>query len=113
MDGVQGSGTYMVLPISGKLMGGPETSDFSSKVSELQSEGVGKLILDLSAVQWINSAGIGVLVGWFVSFRNRNGTIKFANLSPKVAEVFAITKLNTVLDVYESVEAAQKSKSKS
>lgn len=108
MDGLPGSDTYMVLPVCGKLMGGPETSDLSSKVSELQNEGVGRLILDLSGVQWINSAGIGVLVGWFVSFKNRNAIIRFANLSPKVDEVFAITKLHTVLDIYESVEAAKK-----
>lgn len=108
MDGLKGSDTFLVLPVSGKLMGGPETSDFSSKVAELQSEGIGRLILDLSGVQWINSAGIGVLVGWFVSFKNKNAIIWFANLSPKVDEVFAMTKLHTVLEVFEFVEDAKK-----
>ena len=99
---------YTVLSVSGKLMGGPETSEFYTCISELNSRKVDNLILDLGDVRWINSAGIGALIASFVSFKNRNGTIKFVNLSPKVKDIFTITKLSTVLEIYDSVENAKK-----
>lgn len=99
---------YTVIPVSGKLMGGPETDRFSEKIAEHRDDGILNLILDLSGVRWINSAGVGALVAHFVSFRNRKGTIRFANLSPKVQEIFEITKLDSVMEVYDTVEQAGK-----
>jgi anti-anti-sigma factor len=101
-------GGYTVVVVHGKLMGGPETTEFSSYITVLGKSGIDKLILDLSDVPWINSAGIGALIASFVSFKKANGVIRFANPSSKVKDVLAITKLITVLEVYDSVDSAQK-----
>ena len=97
-----------IVTLSGKLMGGPETDEFRKRVKDLQQKGVNNLILDLGDVRWINSAGIGALISGFASFKRSKGTIKFANLSPKVKDILTITKLSTVLEIYDSVESARK-----
>jgi anti-sigma B factor antagonist len=108
MIGKKEIGSYTVISVSGKLMGGPETAEFSEYVNGLQKSGVSNLILDLGDVQWINSAGIGALIASFMSFKAVGGVIRFANLSPKVRDVLQITKLAAVLEIYDSVESAER-----
>jgi len=99
---------FTIVTLSGKLMGGPETDEFRKCVKDLQKKGVDNLILDLGHVRWINSAGIGALISGFATFKRSKGTIKFVNLSPKVKDVLTITKLSTILDIYDSLENARK-----
>jgi len=100
--------SYTITSISGKLMGGQETGEFNKYINNLRNNGTVNLILDLGGVRWINAAGIGALIAGINSFKNGNRTIRLANLSPKVKDVFTITNLSTVLDIYDSVEDARK-----
>ncbi|KPK87070.1 hypothetical protein AMJ80_12680 [bacterium SM23_31] len=99
---------YTVTSINGKLMGGPETAEFNDYISNLQNNGIVNLIFDLGGVRWINAAGIGALIAGIANLKNNNRTVKLANLSPKVKDVFNITRLSAVLEIYDSVEDAKK-----
>jgi anti-sigma B factor antagonist len=60
----------------------------------------------LGNLSFVDSAGLGALVTARTSAANRGAGIKLANLTRKMRDALTITKLVTVFDVYDSVEAA-------
>ena len=102
----QMQGEVAVIELKGKLMGGDETLEIHSKVKELISNGVSKVVIDLSKVTWMNSTGLGALMGSMTSLRNANGDLKLSNVAEKVMNLFVITKLVTIFDTFDSIEQA-------
>jgi anti-sigma B factor antagonist len=98
-----------VLVLSGRVVLGDESNQLRSKLKELLGSGKTRLVLDLADVKYIDSAGLGALVAAFTSAQNQGASMKLANLTKKFDEQLHITKLVTVFDVYDSVEAAVKS----
>ena len=68
--------------------------------------GKGGLILDFSGVEYISSVGLRVLMIAAKQMRGRGARIGVAALQPVVAEIFAISRFDSVLDVYPSVRDA-------
>jgi anti-sigma B factor antagonist len=65
-----------------------------------------KIILDLSEVSYIDSGGLGALVGAYSTARSAGADIKLAGLGQRVRDVLQITKLVTVFEVYDSEQKA-------
>jgi anti-sigma B factor antagonist len=63
----------------------------------------------MAGVDFVDSAGLGSLVGAFASARHQEARIKLANLTQLLRQQLIITKLSTVFDVYNSVEEAKTS----
>lgn len=99
-------GDVAVIDLKGKLMGGPETSAVHTKVKELVADGVKKVVFDLSKVTWMNSTGLGALMGSMTTLRNADGDLKLSNVTDKVKSLFMITKLITIFDTFDTVEDA-------
>jgi anti-sigma B factor antagonist len=98
-----------ILVLSGRVVLGDESNQLRTKLKELLGLGKTRLVLDLADVKYIDSAGLGALVAAFTSAQNQGASMKLANLTKKFDEQLHITKLVTVFDVYDSVEAAVKS----
>ena len=64
-------------------------------------------VVDMSKVSFIDSTGVGVLVGALKRAREHQGTLTIACPQPRVRRVFEITGLLGALPIYESLEAAQ------
>ena len=77
-----------------------------NKVREILKEGGKKIILNLGDVNYIDSSGIGELVSTFTTVTNAGGQLKLLNLTKKIQELLAITKLLTVFSVYQSEQEA-------
>ena len=105
-------GDVAVLTLKGNLMGGPETTEVHDKVKEFTLTGIKKIVIDLSKVKWMNSTGLGALMGSMTTLRNENGDLKLANVTDKVQSLFMITKLITIFETFDSVDEAVKSFSK-
>jgi len=90
----------------GKIMGGEETTALCDGLRHLMNEGVMKVVMDFGKVTWINSAGIGVIMGCFTTLRRMGGNMKFANPTDKVKYYLQITKLNTVFEIFDTPEQA-------
>jgi len=99
-------GDVAVLRPKGKLMGGPETVVIHDKVREMITQKVKEVVIDLGGVRWMNSAGLGTMIGAMISLRNAGGDLKFANIGTRVDDLLTITKLTTIFETYESVEQA-------
>jgi anti-sigma B factor antagonist len=105
----------IVLEISGRLVLGQESMDFRGKIKEVleKSDWIKekwgwdtRIVLDLGKLGFVDSAGLGALIAARTSAVSRGAGIKLANLTKKLRDALTITKLVTVFDVYDSVEAA-------
>ncbi len=99
-------GDVVVLAISGKMMGGPETLEIQEKVKGLLSDNLKKFVFDLSSVKWMNSSGLGSLISAHTSIKNAEGNLKLAGATEKVQSLFIVTQLLSVFDTYETVDRA-------
>jgi len=99
----------MVLALSGRITLGEESNQLRSHIKEMLSQGTKRLVLDLGNVSYIDSAGLGTLVAGYTSSQSQGASMKLANLTKRFNEQLNITKLVTVFDVYDSVDAAVKS----
>jgi anti-sigma B factor antagonist len=99
-------GDVQVLDCSGKITLGEGTMAIRNKVREVLKEGGKKIILNLGDVNYIDSSGIGELVSTFTTVTNAGGQLKLLNLTKKIQELLAITKLLTVFSVYQSEQEA-------
>ncbi|HMB70229.1 MAG TPA: STAS domain-containing protein [bacterium] len=95
-------GDVVVLEVSGKVMGGPDSDTFRKLISGLIDEGVKKVLVDLSAVPWMNSSGVGILISAYTSMRNAGASVKFLNINERVKSILMVTKLLTVFESYYS-----------
>ena len=96
----------VIVRPEGKIMGGDETSVLCDTLLQLMNEGVMKIIMDFEQVTWINSAGIGVIMGCFTTIRRMGGNMKFSGPSEKVKYYLQITKLNTVFEIFDTCQLA-------
>ena len=103
------SGGVTILDLSGRITLGEESNQLRTHIKEMLAEGAKRLVLDLGDVSYIDSAGLGTLVAGYTSSQSQGAVMKLANLTKRFREQLNITKLVTVFDVYDSVEAAVKS----
>ncbi|MBN2028883.1 STAS domain-containing protein [bacterium] len=98
-----------VITVKGNLMGGPETISLHEKVKELIEQNKKKIVIDLSHVKWMNSSGLGTIMGCLTSLKNAQGDLKLCGVTEKVKSLFMITKLITLFETYATQEEAVKS----
>ena len=96
----------VVLELSGKIMGGPDATLLNDKLHELIEAKKTKIVADLANVNWMNSSGLGILIGGLTTMRNNGGDLRLANVTERIKSLLMITKLITVFDTYESLDLA-------
>ncbi|MFQ5825095.1 MAG: STAS domain-containing protein [bacterium] len=99
-------GNVAVISLKGKLMGGPETLAIHEKIKELVGNNINKVVIDLGNVKWMNSSGLGALMGSMTTLRNAGGELKLAKVTEKVQSLFMITKLITIFETFDGVDQA-------
>ena len=100
------AGEVVVLELSGKIMGGPDASLLNDKLHELIDKGKVNVVADLSKVNWMNSSGLGILIGGLTTMRNNKGELKLASVTDRIQSLLMITKLMTVFNTYDSTDEA-------
>ena len=88
------------LNVSERQAGDITILDMNGKVTI--GEGKKKILLNLGNVGYVDSSGIGELVSSFTAVNKENGSLKLLNLTQKIQDLLAITKLLTVFDVFDS-----------
>ncbi|HET9131664.1 MAG TPA: STAS domain-containing protein [Terriglobia bacterium] len=95
-----------VLALVGNFVGETESSLFQEKKFALLEAGRNRIVLDMSGLTMINSAGLGSLIAALVSTRDRGGDLRLAALTKSVAYIIEKVHLDTTLKVFESVDGA-------
>ena len=67
-------------------------------------------MLDLAAMDFIDSAGLGVIIAILKRVTEQNGDIRIANLQRKARVVFEITRAYKIFEIFDSLEEALKAK---
>ena len=94
-------GETAVLFLSGKLDLNSAT-EVKNKVKELLGKKCRNLIFNLEKVEFINSSGLGALVSILKDVRLYKGKMFLTNLSLYVKEIFEITQLQEIFDIYDT-----------
>ncbi|HET7488300.1 MAG TPA: STAS domain-containing protein [Acidimicrobiales bacterium] len=76
------------------------------KLVELVSQGKHNIVVDLEAVDFLDSTGLGVLVGGLKRLRSHDGDLSLVCTQHRILKVFEITGLTKVFTIHESVDAA-------
>jgi len=95
----------VIVDCAGRIVFGEESADLRDTVKMVITQSK-RIVLNLSGVSYIDSGGLGTLVALYTTARNAGGSIKLANLTPRVGDLLQVTKLVTIFDVYDSEEKA-------
>lgn len=96
----------VVIELKGNVMGGDDTKDFNELLHKTIDEGKKNVIVDLSDVKFMNSSGIGMLIGGLTTMKKAEGSLKLSGLTDKIESLLVITKLITVFESYNNVDEA-------
>jgi anti-sigma B factor antagonist len=100
------AGDITILDMNGKVTIGEGSVALRTTIRRLLGEGKKNILLNLGQVGYVDSSGIGELVSSFTAVNKEGGTLKLLNLTQKIQDLLAITKLLTVFDVYDSENEA-------
>ena len=96
----------VVIALSGKIMGGPEAGEINELINNLIDRDKKKIIIDLENVGWMNSSGLGILIGAITTLKNNNGKLIVVNVSERIENLLRITKLSGVFEIEQDVDSA-------
>jgi anti-sigma B factor antagonist len=65
-----------------------------------------KLIVNFEGVQYLSSSALGKLITLKRKVEETSGTLKMCRIKPEIMEVFRITQLDTIFDIYAGLEEA-------
>ena len=95
-----------VLRLQGDVMGGPEAVQINDEINQLLDNSTLKVVIDLAKVQRMNSSGLGILINALSTFKKNGGDLKLASPTPIVQNLLKITRLNSLFESYDTVDAA-------
>ena len=75
-------------------------------VRDALESGMKKIILNLEEINYIDSSGVGELMSAYTAVANKGGQLKLLHLTTRIRELLAITKLLTILEVFDDEKAA-------
>lgn len=95
-----------VVTCSGRIVFGDEANTLRREVKPLVQEPSAAVVIDLSDVSYVDSGGIGALVGLYTTARAGGGQLRLAGANSKVKNVLEITKLTGILGMFATVDHA-------
>jgi anti-sigma B factor antagonist len=102
-------GDVVVLDVKGRITLGDGDEVLKDKVNTVVGKGQKKIILNLADVPYVDSAGLGEIVRTYTTVSRQGGSLKLLNLTKRISDLLAITKLLTVFETFDSESEAVKS----
>jgi anti-anti-sigma factor len=96
----------IILDLEGRLVLEDGVTLFVERMNALGHRDGTRILLNFEKVTYLDSAGVGAVAWKYVTVRKRNGDVKLLNLHPKSFTVLKTTKLLTVIESFESEDAA-------
>jgi anti-sigma B factor antagonist len=103
------SGDVVILDVKGRITLGDGDELLKDKVNQLVAGGKKKIILNLADVPYVDSAGLGEIVRTYTTVSRQGGSLKLLNLTKRISDLLAITKLLTVFETFDAEAEAIKS----
>ena len=101
-------GQIAVFELSGKIMGGKDSTMFQGRINEYVNLNRNHILVDLGGVQWTNSQGLGMLIGALKTVRRTGGRLALTNIE-SLRSLLAVSRLATVFEHFDNREEALRS----
>jgi anti-sigma B factor antagonist len=95
-----------ILELNGRITMGPEATTLRDTINQLTAEGKRNLVLEMAAVDFIDSTGLGALVMCATSLRKAGGQMKLVAVNRRNIELLLMTKLATVFELFADEQDA-------
>lgn len=102
---VREAGTVTVLEVDGRLTLGAAANEFRDKAHEIIEAGRHKILVSLHQVKYVDSAGMGELLGVLMSLKNSGGQLRLV-VPEKILRLFEVANLHRVFDIHDDEAAA-------
>lgn len=102
-------GNVAIVDLSGRITLGESTGILRDELRSLLSQGNKQIVLNLAGVTYVDSAGLGELVGAYTTAMNQGGAVKLLHMQGKLRDLMQITKLHTVFASFEDEKKAVES----
>lgn len=93
-------GGVIVIDLDGRITLGDGSALLRDLIRENLDQGRKKLLLNLAAISYLDSTGLGELVSGYRLVKSNGGELKLLNLNKKVTDLLQVTKLYTVFDIH-------------
>ncbi len=103
---VRAVGNVSVVDLKGRITLGDGSGVIRETIKALAAKGERKILLNLAEVSYLDSAGLGEMVGAFATISSQGGSMKLLNAQKRVHDVLQITKLYTVFEAFTDEAAA-------
>jgi anti-sigma B factor antagonist len=95
-----------IIDLDGRLVAGPESGTLREIMQACAADGEKQVVLNLAAVELIDSTGLGALVMGYTTLKNAGGTLKLLNLNRRNIELLVLTKLTAVFELFTDEQDA-------
>jgi anti-sigma B factor antagonist len=99
-------GNVTIVDLHGKITLGENTGILRDELRSLMSQGKKQIVLNMAGVTYVDSAGLGELVGAYTTATNQGGSVKLLNMQGKMRDLMQITKLHTIFPAFDNEQAA-------
>ncbi len=98
-----------IIDLNGRITLGEGCDSLVELFHDLMMRGHKKVLMNLAEVSYIDSSGIGVLMKCFVTSKRHGGAVKLVHLNTKIRDLFQITNVYTVFEVFSDENTATSS----
>ena len=103
---VRESGSVSIVDLAGRITLGEGSGTLRSTIKSLVNSGKRNILLNLADVTYMDSAGLGELVGSYATVTSLGGSIKLLHLNRRNIELLVMTKLATVFEIFNDEQDA-------
>lgn len=98
----------IVITLKGNIIGGPHAETFRNELHKLIDQDKTNVIVKLGKVKFMNSSGLGILIGALTTMKNAGGNLIICEADKKIKDLLMVTQLIKVFQHYRSLEEAVK-----
>ena len=102
-------GSVTIVDLDGRITLGESTGTLRDELRSLLGSGEKKILLNMQNVSYVDSAGLGELVGAYTTATNQGGSLKLLHLQGKMKDLMQITKLHTIFTSFDDEKTAVES----
>lgn len=103
---VSDKGVAVLIEVNEDRLDAHNSGELKTQMLTFFDEGKNNLAIDLKAVRFVDSSGLGSLVSGFKNASARNGNLKLCGLQPQVRSMFELTRLHRVFEIFPDSEEA-------
>ncbi|MEX2602999.1 MAG: STAS domain-containing protein [Gracilimonas sp.] len=96
----------VIIALKGNVMGGPDAEEFRDTLHKFIDEGKKEVIVDLGKVKFMNSSGLGILIGGLTTMKNAGGELVICQADKKIESLLMVTQLIKVFNHFRTLDEA-------